>query len=84
MNTQQLAYLHFVIDQANAADMDIGVSTNVIATLLAAYERVLAERQILHDACDGARPLIRIIDSANPGSFSVGAVLITLDQALDR
>lgn len=47
MNKHQIAYLRLVIDQANSADMDIGLSVNVLATLLAERDELLA-------ACEAA------------------------------
>ena len=54
MNKHELAYLHVIADQARGTDMDIVLSVNVLAALLAAYEKAAAERDDLLTACETA------------------------------
>ncbi len=54
MNKHELAYVYAIVDQARGADMDVGLSVNVLATLLTAYERAAAERDEAMAACEAA------------------------------
>lgn len=49
MNNTQIAFLRRLVAQANAADMDVGVSTNILAALLDEHDA----HQELVNLCTG-------------------------------